>query len=98
VRQVQSQFETEESSIDEATSAYCQARARIPLERFHQAMEESAQAADKLACPCCAEEVLLQKRNCIARLVMAGIIKEIKAFNNLNSYINYNNNNCKNNN
>ncbi len=49
VRQVQAHCETEESCIDEATSAYCQARARIPLERFRQAMEESAQAADKLA-------------------------------------------------
>jgi hypothetical protein len=49
VRQIQAFRETEGSLIDEDTSAYCQARARLPVDRMQRALEESAHAADKLA-------------------------------------------------
>lgn len=49
VRQVQAFCETAGRHIDENTSAYCQARRRLPLSCLQQAMVESAQAADKLA-------------------------------------------------
>jgi hypothetical protein len=35
--------------MDESSSGYCQARARIPLTLFHNGMEQSAQGADRMA-------------------------------------------------
>ena len=49
VRQVQAFCETERSLFDENTSAYCQARGRLPLVCLQQALRESAAAADRLS-------------------------------------------------
>lgn len=49
VRQVQAFCETENRHIDESTSAYCQARARLPLVCMQQALKDSARCADKIA-------------------------------------------------
>lgn len=46
VRQVQAFCETDGLRIDESTSAYCQARSRLPLSCMEQALKESARAAD----------------------------------------------------
>ena len=48
VRQVQAFCETERRTIDESTSAYCQARGRLPRSCLQQALADSAQAADRL--------------------------------------------------
>ena len=49
VRQVQAFCETDQQHFDESTSAYCQARSRLPLYCLEQALTESAQAADRRA-------------------------------------------------
>lgn len=49
VRQVQAFCETERRSIDESTSAYCQARLRLPQSCLQQALTDSAQSADRLS-------------------------------------------------
>ncbi len=49
VRQVQAFCETGGTRIDENTSAYCQARQRLPLSCLQRALEESARAADRLS-------------------------------------------------
>lgn len=50
VRQVQALFSLQaQKPVDEATSAYCQARGRLPLERLQQALSASALAADQRA-------------------------------------------------
>lgn len=48
VRQVQAWCETERTRIDESNSAYCQARARLPVTTLEQALRGSASAADHL--------------------------------------------------
>jgi len=48
VRQVQAWCETERTRFDESNSAYCQARARLPLSTLEQALQDSARAADRL--------------------------------------------------
>ena len=48
VRQVQAFCETETRKLDESTSAYCQARQRLPLSCIRQAMRQSAQEARRL--------------------------------------------------
>lgn len=49
VRQVQAFCETDDLRIDESSSAYCQARARLPFACMQQALQESARAADRFA-------------------------------------------------
>jgi len=49
VRKVQAEYETHRRKIDESSSGYCQARARIPLTLFQNGMEQSAQCADRMA-------------------------------------------------
>jgi len=49
VRKVQAEHETRRRKIDESTSGYCQARARIPLTLVQNGMEQSAQCADRMA-------------------------------------------------
>jgi hypothetical protein len=49
VRQIQAFCETERLNVDENTSAYCQARARLPLVCLKQALRDSAQSADRLS-------------------------------------------------
>jgi hypothetical protein len=49
VRQVQAFCETEQRHFDENTSAYCQARGRLPIACLQQALTDSAQAADRLS-------------------------------------------------
>lgn len=49
VRQVQACCETERQRIDESTSAYCQARVRLPVTCLQHALADSAQAADRLS-------------------------------------------------
>ena len=49
VRQVQAFCETEQRRFDESTSAYCQARARLPVGCLQQALSDSATAADRLS-------------------------------------------------
>lgn len=49
VRQVQAFCETERSMFDENTSAYCQARSRLPLVCLQQALTDSAQAAERFS-------------------------------------------------
>lgn len=51
VRQVQAFCETERTKFDESTSAYCQARGRLPLRCLQQALRDSAAAADRLSRP-----------------------------------------------
>lgn len=50
VRQLQALFELHQGpSLDENTSAYCQSRSRLPIERFQRALKASAAKADQLA-------------------------------------------------
>jgi len=49
VRKVQAEHETRRNKIDESSSAYCQARARLPLTLFQDGIERSAQSADRMA-------------------------------------------------
>jgi hypothetical protein len=49
VRQVQAFCETERGTFDESTSAYCQARGRLPIACLQQALTDSAGAADRLS-------------------------------------------------
>ena len=49
VRQVQAFCETERHRFDQSTSAYCQARVRLPLPCLQRALADSAQAADRLS-------------------------------------------------
>ncbi len=49
VRQVQAFCETEQQRFDENTSAYCQARGRLPSVCLQQALMESARSADRLS-------------------------------------------------
>jgi hypothetical protein len=49
VRQVQAFCETPRQRFDESTSAYCQARQRLPLNCLQQALADSARAADRLS-------------------------------------------------
>ena len=49
VRQVQAFCETEHRRFDESTSAYCQARVRLPRHCLQQSLTDSAQAADHLS-------------------------------------------------
>jgi len=49
VRQVQAFCETEQRHFDESTSAYCQARGRLPIACLQQALADSAQSADRLS-------------------------------------------------
>ncbi len=49
VRQVQAFCETEHRQFDESTSAYCQARSRLPINCLQQALTDSAGAADRLS-------------------------------------------------
>jgi len=49
VRQVQATEETARVLIDESSSAYCQARARLPLEVLNTALEHSARCVDRVA-------------------------------------------------
>ena len=49
VRKVQAECETARRIIDESSSAYCQARARLPLSILRQGLEHSAQGADRMA-------------------------------------------------
>lgn len=49
VRKVQAEHETHRRKIDESSSGYCQARARIPLALFQNGTEQSAQCADRMA-------------------------------------------------
>jgi hypothetical protein len=48
VRKVQAERETQYRKIDENSSGYCQARARIPLTIIQNGMEASAQHADRV--------------------------------------------------
>ena len=48
VRQVQAFCETPQRRIDESSSAYCQARARLPLPCMRHALRDSARAADQI--------------------------------------------------
>jgi hypothetical protein len=49
VRQVQAFCETEQRRFDESTSAYCQARGRLPSSCLQQALTDSARSADRLS-------------------------------------------------
>ena len=49
VRKVQVEGETAHRKIDESSSAYCQARARLPLSILQKGLEYSAQGADRMA-------------------------------------------------
>ena len=49
VRKMQAECETQHQQIDENTSAYCQARSRIPLSLFNQALQKSSEIADRMA-------------------------------------------------
>lgn len=49
VRQVQAFCETERHTLDESSSAYCQARGRLPMACLQQALSDSAHAADRLS-------------------------------------------------
>lgn len=49
VRKVQAEQEKRGYKIDESSSGYCQARARLPLTLFERGMEESARCADRMA-------------------------------------------------
>jgi hypothetical protein len=49
VRKIQAEGETARRTIDESSSAYCQARARLPLPLLQKALEHSAQGADRMA-------------------------------------------------
>lgn len=49
VRKIQAETEHKHRTIDESTSAYCQARQRLPLELVQQGLEYSAKSADRMA-------------------------------------------------
>jgi hypothetical protein len=49
VRQVQACCETERRRFDQSTSAYCQARVRLPRQCLQRALADSAQTADRLS-------------------------------------------------
>jgi hypothetical protein len=49
VRKVQAEGESAHRKIDESSSAYCQARARLPLSLLQKGLEHSAQGADRMA-------------------------------------------------
>ena len=50
VRQLQNSFRLHHGPyIDDGDSAYCQAKARIPIEPFHRAVAETARRADQMA-------------------------------------------------
>jgi hypothetical protein len=49
VRQVQAGCETERCTFDESTSAYCQARGRLPIACLQQALIDSSATADRLS-------------------------------------------------
>jgi hypothetical protein len=49
VRKVQAQCETSKFKLDESNSAYCQARARLPVDCLQQALMSSAKSADDIA-------------------------------------------------
>ena len=49
VRKMQAEGERERRPIDGSSSAYCQARARLPLPLLDQAVQHSAQSADRMA-------------------------------------------------
>jgi hypothetical protein len=49
VRQIQAFCETEQRRFDENTSAYCQARGRLPIACLQQALADSARSADHLS-------------------------------------------------
>lgn len=49
VRQVQAFCETERTTFDESTSAYCQARGRLPIGCLQHALRDSAATADRLS-------------------------------------------------
>jgi len=50
VRQLQNSFRLHHGPyIDDGDSAYCQAKARIPIEPFHRAIAETARRADQMA-------------------------------------------------
>lgn len=49
VRKAQAELETQNRRIGENSSAYCQARARLPLALLHAGMQQSAACADRLA-------------------------------------------------
>jgi hypothetical protein len=46
---VQAFCETEQRRFDESTSAYCQARGRLPSSCLQQALTDSARSADRLS-------------------------------------------------
>lgn len=59
VRQLQSSFRLHKGpSIDDGDSAYCQAKARMPIEPFYRAIKETARRAEQMALP----PALLQQR------------------------------------
>ena len=49
VRKVQAEQETSRRRIGQSSSAYCQARAQLPLELFQNGLEQSAHCADRMA-------------------------------------------------
>jgi len=49
VRKVQAEMETPQRLIDENSSAFCQARARLPLALLHNGLQQTAVSADRLA-------------------------------------------------
>lgn len=49
VRKVQAECETKRRTIDESSSAYCQARARLPLSILQEGLDHSAKSADRRA-------------------------------------------------
>jgi len=49
VRKVQAEHEPRRRRVDESTSGYCQARARLPLTLFQDGLERSAHCADRMA-------------------------------------------------
>lgn len=49
VRKVQAEAETTRRLIDESSSAYCQARARLPLSILQEGLVHSARSADRMA-------------------------------------------------
>lgn len=49
VRKIQAEVETLQQTIDENTSAYCQARSRLPVALLLEALCKSAESADKMS-------------------------------------------------
>jgi hypothetical protein len=49
VRKVQAQSEPQRLRVDENTSAYCQARKRLPIQRLTEILRRSAESADRIA-------------------------------------------------